>query len=158
MSLSAENLAFLKSTTLCKHLSDAELAEIGQIGTEVHFAPGERIIYQDGLTDSLYVIVDGRVEIEIEDVSKVGDRGPRSIIGELAMIGNTPRNANCTALTPVQAIQFPHKLFWQHVQQKASLAIGLLVEVTYHLDETVDTLYWMSRELQEAQAALEKTK
>jgi CRP-like cAMP-binding protein len=76
------------------------------------------------------------------------------VLGELAMIMNTPRNANCTAVTPVTAVQFQHKPFWQMVQSSPELAIGLLTEVIYHLDETIDTLYWMSRELRELRATL----
>jgi len=156
MAVSPETIAFLKSTPLFARVSAEELESVTQLGEEVTFASGERIIHQDGLTECLYVIVDGRVDIEIEDVSAVGSRGPKSVIGELAMITQTPRNANCTANTEVKAVQFHHKTFWPQVQQNPALAIGLLTEVIYHLDETIDSLYWMSREMREMRASLNK--
>jgi hypothetical protein len=61
-------------------------------------------------------------------------------------------------VTFVRAVQFKHKPFWQFVEREPSLAIGLLTEVIYHLDETIDTLYWMSREVRELRAALDKLK
>src|SRR5690606_9596026 len=102
MALSSEILDFLRTTPLFSRLSDELLAEIGQFGTEVHFKPKQHLIRQDGLSDNLFVIIDGRIAIEIEDVSKVGERGPRTVVGELTMIMNTPRNANCTAVTDVR--------------------------------------------------------
>lgn len=158
MALSAETIAFLKSTPLFSRLSDDLLAEMSQFATEVSFKPKEYLIRQDGLSDNLFIIIDGRVGIEIEDVSKIGERGPRTVVGELAMIMQTPRNANCTAVTNVRAVQFKHNIFWPFVEREASLAIGLLTEVIYHLDETIDTLYWMSKEVRELQAVLANLK
>lgn len=158
MALSLETIDFLKRTTLFARVADEKLHEIAQIGEEVSFNVGDVLIRQDGLTDHLFVIVEGQVEIEIVDASKIGTRGPKSVLGELAMITQSPRNANCTAVTFVRVVQFKHKPFWQFVEREPSLAIGLLTEVIYHLDETIDTLYWMSREVRELRAALDKLK
>ncbi|HRQ39330.1 MAG TPA: cyclic nucleotide-binding domain-containing protein [Chloroflexota bacterium] len=158
MSLSPETIVLLKKTPLFTSLSDERLQEIAATGQEVTFQPGDDLIRQDALTDYLYVLLDGRVAIEIENVSKIGERGARSILGELAMITQSPRNANCTAVTPVKAVQFKQKTFWPFVEQEPQLAIGLLTEVTYHLDETIDALNRMSKEVRELRAALDKLK
>lgn len=158
MNVPSEMIAFLKTTPLFARVPDDTFQAIAQTGEEVTFQPGDLLIRQDGLTDSLFVVVDGRVAIEIEDVSTIGERGPRSILGELAMITNTPRNATCTAVTAVTAVQFKHHTFWQFVEKEPALAIGLLTEAIYHLDETIDTLYWMSKEVRELRAALDKVK
>lgn len=158
MALSAETIEFLHKTPLFEQVSTDLLHEIAQTGEEVHFSNGDFLIHQDGLSDCLFVIMDGRVSIEIEDVSTLGERGPKSVLGELAMITHTPRNANCTAVGAVTAVQFNHDLFWPYVQKSPGLALGLLGEIIYHLDETIDTLYWMSRELAELRAALDKLK
>ena len=158
MAVSTETIEFLKKAPLFEKVTPDQMQDISQIGEEVTFTMGERLIHQDGLTDALYVIVHGRVAIEIEDVSNIGERGPKSVLGELAMITNTPRNANCTAVTEVTAVKFKHEQFWKFVQKSPELAIGLLTEVIFHLDETIDSLYWMSRELRDARAALDNLK
>jgi CRP-like cAMP-binding protein len=158
MALSPETIDFLKRTSLFSDVPDEVLQQIAQTGEEVSYEPGELLIRQDGLSDNLFVIMDGRVEIEILDVTKVGKRGPKSVLGELAMITQSPRNANCTAVTPVKAVQFNHHIFWEFVKKEPMLAIGLLTEVIYHLDETIDALYWMSKEVRELTAALDKLK
>ncbi len=158
MALSVETTAFLKKTPLFAHVPDDRLQEIAHTGEEVTFRPGDVLIRQDALTDYLYVLVDGRVAIEIEGVSKVGERGPRSILGELAMVSQSPRNANCTAVTAVKAVQFKHNEFWHFVEQEPQLAIGLLSEVIYHLDETIDAMNRLSKEARELRAALDKLK
>ncbi|MCP4362385.1 MAG: cyclic nucleotide-binding domain-containing protein [Chloroflexi bacterium] len=156
MTLSTETIDFLKTLPLFARLPEDQMQEIFLLGKKVFYAVGDRLITQDGLTDCLFVMLDGRVAIEIKDVSAVGERGPKSILGELAMISQTPRNATCTAITPVTAVKFRHDQFWQYVQKSPELAVGLLTEVIYHLDETIDTLYWMSRELHELREAFEK--
>lgn len=158
MAVSDETLAFLKKTPLFAQVPADRLQEMANLGVEVSFQPGDVLIRQDALTDVLYVIVDGRVAIEIEGVSKVGERGPRSILGELAMITQSPRNANCTAVTNVTAVQFKHEPFWAYVEQEPQLAIGLLTEVIYHLDETIDAMNRLSREVRELRGALDKLK
>ncbi|MBX3058971.1 MAG: cyclic nucleotide-binding domain-containing protein [Anaerolineae bacterium] len=158
MSLSPETIAFLKTTPLFAAVPDERLREIVTVGEEVAFQAGDVLIRQDALTDYLYVLVNGRVAIEIEGVSKVGERGPRSILGELAMVSQSPRNANCTAVTAVKAVQFKHDRFWPFVQQEPQLAIGLLSEVIYHLDETIDAMNRLSKEVRELRAALDKLK
>lgn len=158
MAVSDETLAFLKKTPLFAQVPAACVQEMANLGEEVSFQPGDVLIRQDGLTDVMYVVVDGRVEIEIENVSKVGERGPHSILGELAMITQSPRNANCTAITPVTAVQFKHEPFWAYVEHEPQLAIGLLTEVIYHLDETIDAMNRLSREVRELSSALDKLK
>ena len=158
MALSTETITFLKKTPLFAQLPDERLQEIARTGEEVTFQAGDVLIRQDALTDCLYVIVNGRVAVEIENVSKVGERGPRSILGELTMITQSPRNANCTAVTTVKAIQFKHDQFWSFVEQEPQLAIGLLTEVIYHLDETIDAMNRLSKEARELRAALDKLK
>ncbi|MCL4262494.1 MAG: cyclic nucleotide-binding domain-containing protein [Anaerolineae bacterium] len=158
MTLSAETIAFLKKTPLFAHVPEVRLQEIADTGKEVTFQVGDVLIRQDALTDYLYVLVDGRVAIEIEGVSKVGERGPRSILGELAMVSQSPRNANCTAVTTVKAVQFKHDEFWPFVEQEPQLAIGLLTEVIYHLDETIDAMNRLSKEVRQLRGALDKLK
>lgn len=158
MTLSSATIAFLKKTPLFRHVPDERLQAIAQTGVEVTFQAGDVFIRQDALTDHLYVVVDGRVAIEIEGVSRVGERGPRSILGELAMVSQSPRNANCTAITAVRAVKFKHDQFWPFVQQDPQLAIGLLTEVIYHLDETIDAMNRLSKEARELRAALDKLK
>jgi CRP-like cAMP-binding protein len=74
------------------------------------------------------------------------------------MITQSPRNANCTAVTTVKAVQFKHAQFWPFVQQEPQLAIGLLTEVIYHLDETIDAMNRLSKEVRELRGALDKLK
>ncbi len=149
MSITAETIAILKEKDLFSRVPEEDLYKLLQAGEEKTYGVGERIIRQDDLNDSLYVIVNGRVEIDIESVSKITARGPGHVIGEMSMISEAPRSANCNALTAVTVFQISHTIFRRYMETLPGLAVGLLYETVRHLDDTVDELYRMSRKIRE---------
>lgn len=155
MAVTAETIAILQEKDLFSRVPESDLYKLLQAGTERTFAAGERIIRQDDLQDNLYVIINGRVEIDIEDVTKVTDRGPGHVIGEMSMISEAPRSANCNAITEVTVFQISHNVFRRYMDTMPGLAVGLLYETVRHLDDTIDELYRMSRKIRELEGLLE---
>lgn len=155
MAVTAETIALLQEKDLFARVSKADLETLLQAGEEVTYKAGERIIRQDDLHDKLYVIVNGRVEIDIEDVTKITDRGPGHVIGEMSMISEAPRSANCNAITDVTVFQISHSVFRRYMETMPGLAVGLLYETVRHLDDTIDQLYRMSRKIRELEALIE---
>ncbi len=155
MAVTAETIALLQEKDLFARVSKADLETLLQAGEEVTYKAGERIIRQDDLHDKLYVIVNGRVEIDIEDVTKVTDRGPGHVIGEMSMISEAPRSANCNAITDVTVFQISHSVFRRYMETMPGLAVGLLYETVRHLDDTIDQLYRMSRKIRDLEALIE---
>ena len=155
MSVTAETVAILKDKDLFSRVPEADLYQLLQAGEEKAFPIGARIIRQDDLNNNLYVIVKGRVEIDIESVSKITTRGPGHVIGEMSMISEAPRSANCNAITDVTVFQINHTVFRRYMETMPGLAVGLLYETVRHLDDTVDELYRMSRKIRDLEGLLE---
>ncbi len=155
MSVTPETIAILKDKDLFSRVPEEDLYRLLQSGDEKQYPAGTRIIRQDDLNNNLYVIVDGRVEIDIESVSKITSRGPGHVIGEMSMISEAPRSANCNALTDVKVFQINHAVFQRYMETMPGLAVGLLYETVRHLDDTVDELYRMSRKIRELEGLLE---
>ncbi len=155
MAVTAETIALLKEKDLFSRVPEEDLYKLLQAGEEVTFKAGERIIRQDDLHDKLYVIINGRVEIDIEDVTKVTDRGPGHVIGEMSMISEAPRSANCNAITDVTVFQISHNVFRRYMETMPGLAVGLLYETVRHLDDTIDELYRMSRKIRDLESLID---
>ena len=154
MTMTVDLVTLLKEKDLFSRVPDDDLRKLIQAGEEISYAAGERIIRQDDLNESLYVIVNGRVEIDIEDVTTITSRGPGHVIGEMSMISEAPRSANCDALTDVTVIQISHTVFRRYMETMPGLAVGLLYETVRHLDDTVDELYRMSRHIRELETVI----
>lgn len=155
MSTIAELVVLLKEKDLFCRVPEDDLVKLLQAGTELTYPAGARIIHQDDLNDCLYVIVNGRVEIDIEDVTKITTRGPGHVVGEMSMISEAPRSANCDAVTEVTVLQISHAIFRRYMETMPGLAVGLLYETVRHLDDTIDELYRMSRQIRNLENLLE---
>jgi NADH dehydrogenase len=57
-----------------------------------HFTVGEVLFHQGDIGDRIYFVVSGEADIEVDD-RVVGTAGPGSVIGEIALVKDTPRTA-----------------------------------------------------------------
>lgn len=71
---------------------------------------GETVIRQGEPGDRLFVIVAGTVQVRI-DGAVVGEQGPGTEFGEIALLRDGPRTATVTALTDVQLLALPRGVF-----------------------------------------------
>jgi CRP-like cAMP-binding protein len=72
----------------------AELADVHQAET------GAKLIAQDAAGTDLLVILKGQVDV-LCNGEKIGEKGPGSVVGEVALLDNGPRSADVRASTPV---------------------------------------------------------
>jgi hypothetical protein len=67
-------------------------------------AAGELLAEQGSPGDSLFLVLDGILDVRGDGVS-LGDLGPGAIVGERAILENTARTASLVARTPVRAAE-----------------------------------------------------
>jgi len=135
-----ERVLLLKSADLFGQLSSEDLAPVAQQAQEVHFRAGEIFIHQDDPGDRMYVIVDGRASVIQRGVGEVGTRGPKSTIGEMAIIRCQPRSADCVALSDITALQIEHDDFWELMDERPVVAQGVIKVLAQRLDEATVNL------------------
>lgn len=58
--------------------------------------PGEKIVREGDSGDEMYIILQGKVSIEVGDII-VGEMGSGDFFGEMSLIDNAPRSATVTA-------------------------------------------------------------
>ncbi len=95
-------------------LNDSEKNSILSLGQEVTYNKGASILIESVRTSEIYIIMEGRVSIDIGSVSF--DKGIRAkiqlavlrqgdIFGEMAFLENQRRTANVTAIDKVNVIK-----------------------------------------------------
>ncbi len=123
------SLDFLRRLTLFADLPEADLHALVQRAEPVTLPAGEWLMREGEIGDALYAVLEGGIEItkrsgEQEVVLAV--RGPGEVIGELALLEQTPRSASGRAVQDTQLLRIGKEAFKQMLAASPSAALALL--------------------------------
>jgi CRP/FNR family cyclic AMP-dependent transcriptional regulator len=91
----------------------------------VLFAPGDLIFSAGDSADAMYVIIDGDVDIRLNDVSiDIAHSG--DIVGEMALVDQSGRSASVIALTAVRLARIDRRRFLYLIQNTPTFAIDVM--------------------------------
>jgi len=131
------------------HLSQSELGELSTQGVIKSFPRNAVIVSEGDETDSLYIIISGRVKFYVSDEEGkdvvLGTQGPGEYFGEIALDGG-PRSASVMALEPSRFAIIPRDKFRGFLRTHPDFAIHLiekLIRRTRSLTENVKSLALM---------------
>ena len=100
--------ALLRNVPLLSLLSENELALLTRVVVRKSYARGSQILSAGDPTDSLYVLISGRIKVFMSDLDGkeviLSILGPNEFFGEMGLIDNSPRSANVVALEPCELI------------------------------------------------------
>jgi NADH dehydrogenase len=82
-----------------------------------HFEDGETIITRGHIGRELFIVMNGRVDIEGERGEVIATLGPKSVFGEKAILEDTPRTATARANGPVDVLLISRPDFRALVEQ-----------------------------------------
>lgn len=99
----AEHLERLRDVSLFAGATDAELAEISKVTTELSLDAGTSLATQGTTAREAFVIVEGEAEVTV-DGRHVATLGPGTCVGEIALLDSGVRSATVTALTPMTVL------------------------------------------------------
>jgi CRP/FNR family cyclic AMP-dependent transcriptional regulator len=124
------NHAFLKEIPLFAELQESALRAIASCGVVRHFPKNAVLLIEGDHTDSLHVILAGKVKVYCGDADGrevvLNILGPSDYFGELAVIDGEPRSASVMTLEPTQVFVIFRDDFLQHLSQEPEIAINLL--------------------------------
>lgn len=106
--------AALKSSSLCRLLSQPEIESIASIAERLELAAGSEVFHEGDPGDGVYLIVSG--EIEIVKRTSGGDRslarlGAGSVLGEMSLLTSEMRSATGRAIAPAVVLRLPSPRF-----------------------------------------------
>jgi CRP-like cAMP-binding protein len=130
-----EKVLFLKSIDLFSQIPGEDLVRVAQIAEEIDFEPKEAIMTEGEIGDSMYLIVDGRVQV-YKGSRLVVELGERECVGEMAILDSEPRSATVRALTQVAALKIEREDFYDLMTEKQEIAQGIIKVLTRRLRQT----------------------
>lgn len=148
----------LKQTSLLAAISEQALAQIAQKAGRCRYAPGETIYRMGEPSDSMHVLISGRVEV-------VNDSGKTEVpiavlpagetIGEMGLLEGEPRAATIRALDTVEALAL-HEEVIEAFLSESSISLDAIKMVTRRLRGSNNELERRFAELAELYSKLEE--
>jgi CRP-like cAMP-binding protein len=93
----------LSGIALFEHLSKAQLAEVAKQADEIDVEAGKRLVSEGRFGYEFFVIEDGTAEV-VRGEEHIADLGPGDFFGEMALLGDTVRNADVVCSSPMTAM------------------------------------------------------
>jgi CRP-like cAMP-binding protein len=120
-----------------------DMDELGRIGQEVYFQPGE-VIFDDGdEAESMFVVLEGEAQVEVGGRFHRLRRG--DFFGEMALLAPGRRMAAVRAVEPVRAVRVPADAFRSALLDNPSLAVSMLRTLVLRLREVEQRIdAWMA--------------
>jgi CRP/FNR family transcriptional regulator, cyclic AMP receptor protein len=132
--------ALLRKIPMFATLDQQLLDDIVRSSATSNFAAGSTIAKQGDEGSSLYLILNGRVEVR---------RGPRVLsklnqgqfFGEMSILDGQPRSADVTAIESTECLVLERSKFEELVRAHPELALEILKEVVGRLRETSKSVH-----------------
>ncbi|MDB5811121.1 MAG: hypothetical protein JWN94_3243 [Betaproteobacteria bacterium] len=122
---------------LADELGPANLATLLEATTVLELPAGRKVIRDRMPVDSLYLILDGRVKISVEEYGQsitLGQLGPGEWLGEVSVLsGETLASSTVTAETPIKFLRLRHQAFEELIATNEEIAGVLLRQLVLML-------------------------
>jgi CRP/FNR family transcriptional regulator, cyclic AMP receptor protein len=129
----------LAGVPLFTGFSKRHLRRLADATDEVVFRPGEAIVEEGALGETLFVILEGQAKVVRG--GKVRTRlVPGDFFGEVSVLDGGPRTASVVAETPVAALRLFRRTVLELMESEPQLALSLLEGIARRIREVDRTL------------------
>jgi CRP/FNR family cyclic AMP-dependent transcriptional regulator len=121
-------------------LSDDDRSELERIGRRRGAERGDVLLALGDSADQVVVVVAGRVKIVVPTSAGsdavLSFRGPGALLGDQALVDDSPRSANVVAVEPVELISIPASAFRGYLKARPGVALAMLASLSSKLRES----------------------
>lgn len=122
MALPAALIQFLASVHPYDSLTEAELADLTEVCAAQHYSSGDTAFKVGDKANSLYIVVEGEVEITDETDIQISILGPRNSFGERALLRGEDASRTATITADTHMIVMPSATFFELIETHPTVA------------------------------------
>jgi CRP-like cAMP-binding protein len=122
---SDQKLDLLRTIPLFSALGKKEIARLGQLMDQIDVPAGHVLMRQGDLGHEMFVVITGKLRVE-RDGRLVAERGPGSVVGEIALLAEMPRTATVTVVEPTQVFGMGHREFHALMDEMPTIRTSVL--------------------------------
>ena len=130
-SLGRDSIDMLAEVPLLASLSRRHLGKVAKIASSKRFAAGGELVRAGERADAFYVILDGRVRVQVPGRSI--ELGSGEFFGEMALIDGEPRSATVVSLTEVYAMIISRTKFLKLLEAEPKISLAIMATLTRRL-------------------------
>jgi CRP-like cAMP-binding protein len=115
--------------------SSAPLEVLDELATVAHhrsLAPGQSLVREGDPGEDVMIVLEGTASVMVGGVS-VGSIGPGDCVGEMALLGNSPRSATVTAESALRVLVVPAAPFSSILDRAPALVHHLAADLVVRL-------------------------
>jgi CRP-like cAMP-binding protein len=127
----------LESIELFAHLSKDQRAEVARSADEIDVEAGKRLVSAGRFGYEFFVIENGTAEVVRGD-EHIADLGPGDFFGEMALLGDTVRNADVVSSSPMTAMVMTDSAFRSLARRMPDVAEQIRAACRRRTAELVD--------------------
>jgi CRP-like cAMP-binding protein len=134
-------VSFLANSVVCEGFDEAEVAKLAKICKVISFQPGEVIVEDDARERDLYLIKNGRAQINLsgpsasENVGVIRKIVPGQVVGELGFIDGARRSTWVVAIEELEAIRFGWSDFNKLIQNNGQIGYKFIYNLALVIAE-----------------------
>ena len=132
-----EKVVFLQNVDIFEQVPAEQLSFIAAIAEEVDFAKGEIIFKEKEPSDSLYLVIDGKVKIE-RDGNQVLVAGSRDAFGTWSLLDNEPRVVTATVTEDARLLRIERNDFVDLLADNVQVTQGILKTLVRRVKSIVE--------------------
>ncbi|MBP2234414.1 CRP-like cAMP-binding protein [Sinorhizobium kostiense] len=138
-----DEVEMLRRIPLFSGLPPAKLKLLAFTSDRVMFSAGENLFHQGDIGDAAYVILSGKADVLVSTPGgqlKVAEVEENSIVGEIAILCNTPRTATLTTTAPLEALRIRKDDFLKLLADFPEMAVEIMRVLADRLSQTTSEL------------------
>jgi len=142
-------------------LEPSKLKLLAFTSESIEFLDQDILFHLNDPSDSAYVIMSGVVEVlvETEDgLVPVVTRGENEMIGEMAVLTNSPRSATLRAKGPVRTLRIANDAFVKMMTENPGVALDVMRQLSLKLAESTEMMRDLSQQVEGLQLQLQQTR
>lgn len=147
-----DEVEMLRRITLFSGLPPPKLKLLAFTSDRVMYSADEALFHQGDSGDAAYVILSGKADVLVNTAGgplKLAEVERNSIVGEIAILCNTPRTATVRTTTPLEALRIRKEDFLKLLADFPDMAVEIMRVLADRLTQT-------TAELSDARARLER--
>jgi CRP/FNR family cyclic AMP-dependent transcriptional regulator len=137
--MSSVSTTLLRNVPLLSVLSKEELAALARVVARRSYARGSLILGAGDPTDSLYILISGRIKVFMSDLDGkeviLAVLGPNEFFGEMGLIDNNPRSASVVALEACELVCISRTDFRRCLAENFDMAMTVMRGLVKRLRE-----------------------
>ena len=145
----------LSGLSLFQGLDDPQLEILASLMKEVTFTPDQLVVERSSFSADLYILLEGRVSVEITTVGYYGKESTTmqlailrggDIFGEIAFLDGRRRSAAVTALDPIRVLQLDRDRAFELFEQDPHMGFIIMRNVALVLAQRLIHMTFMWRD------------